>query len=217
MASQFVAGCATMYTSNNIGFNRDAYPSYTAVYSDGSRVVACYTVNNATGRFINQQWRWVSYDMSSLKWVSLTAIAGAKLIEFIPERGMFKPKEEDGLKEISLYTRLYPNPDFNKLRSKPGVAAIDMKLAYSGEIHRNDGRRLPFTAYDLGSFQGELMLIRDDINHPGQMEATMLAPAKDLSPAMRKVAYPFSVAFDVITSPIQLIFFGLFAIFYHGA
>lgn len=216
MTVQLISGCATMYTSHNVGFNRDAYPSYTEVYSDGNRLVASYTVNNATGRFVDQQWRWVSCDISSLNWVSLTAIKNGKLTEYIPERGAFKPKDKDGLKNISLYTRLYPNPEFNKLRSKPGVTAVDMKLAYDGEIHRNDGSKFPFTAYDLTS-DGWLMLIRDDINHQGQLEATMLAPAKDLSPGMRKVFYPFAVALDVVTSPLQLVFFGLVMIFYHGA
>lgn len=217
LISQLVAGCATMYTSHNVGFNRDASPSYTAVYSDGSRLVACYGVNNATGRFVDQQWRWVSYDMSSLKWVPLTAIEKEKLTEFIPERGVFKPKKGDGLKEVSLYTRSYPSPEFNRLRSKPGVIAVDMELAYTGEIHKSDVRRIPFTAYELGSYDGRLMFIRDDINHPGQLEATMLVPAKDLSPGIRKAFYPFAVVLDAVTSPLQLVFFGLFVIFYHGA
>lgn len=208
LLTQLTTGCAT-YFASDIGRNRDGHEEFTKVYADGKQITVCYSNPGQEG---DASRRWAKVYLADVKWIPIgnTTMAIRDMTqpqEFMPHSGSCKPEAGAGLKEISFYY----SPDWESLEhSNPESAPISLKDINEGVIHRQDSDRLPFTAYGGRRYDGRykkstLVLIRDDPAHPGQLQAAALVSSSDANPMLRWVTYPFSIAVDVVTLPLQLL------------
>jgi hypothetical protein len=210
LLTQFVSGCMTSTVREKVGYNDDQLEKFSKVYSDGEHVIVIYTVKENETKSTGK--RWAEIEVSSLNWVPDNGISGINGViegmtfyEFTPRKGEFKSKSGEVLKEISFYSEI--NSHVVK-HTNPESEPIDRDQITMASLHKSDGMNSPFTAFERGK---SLILIRNDINKSGHLEATWLAPKKDLHPIYRWALYPFSAVLDVLTFPIQFIFFAIYS------
>ncbi len=198
LLAQLLTGCAATSVTTDWANRPDRANIYTAVYSDGKRMVAAYASDE-----LGTADRWTEIDVGSLKWGPLYP-NGSMVYNFTAADHKLRPSNIAGLQKISLYGAPYASDEnVRALFQKSGIQTFDPAEMTSGDPHRKDPARQPFTAYITGP--GSLFLIRDDPDHPGELQALSLKQDVGPNHPGRALLVPFAVAFDVVTFPLQVL------------
>ncbi len=201
LLASFLTGCAATTNTVNWANQPDRANVYTAIYSDGKRMVAAYASDG-----LGAADRWTEIDVGSLKWGPLYP-NGSMVYNFTADDHKLKPANIAGLQKISLYGAPYvPDKDIRARLAQAGIQTFGLGEMTSGDPHRNDPARQPFTAYITGP--GSLFLIRDDPNRPGELQALSLRQDVGPNHPGRALLVPAAVALDIVTFPLQVLWFG---------
>lgn len=212
---QTLVGCATK-SLESIGLRFDKFHDYSSINSDGQRAIIHYSVeeysNGRNSSYLGMKERWAEVEPTKLKWVPLSQLSDfSASYSFKTNRELPDPVNQNPLPSI---IPLHKIEILKSNTSSFGNRITPSTEIFIGDQHKADVNKSPISGFYGTPKTNSLILIRDDINHIGEVESAIIEPnnqyrddyVESWAPTTRKVLYPFALVIDVITFPIQLVY-----------
>lgn len=213
---QTLTGCGVTKSLDSIGLRFDKFHHYSSINSDDQRTIIHYSVeqysrgNNSS--YLGMKERWAEVDPANLKWVPLSQLSDfSASYSFNSNRELPDPVSKNPLQTI---VPLHKIEILKSNTSSFGNRITPSTEIFIGDLHKADVNKSPMSGFHGTPKTNSLILVRDDINHKGEVETAIIEPNNQYrddyvesgASTTRKVLYPFAFVVDVITFPIQLVY-----------